>query len=108
MDINDFFSNNGQTLFIDRMCALLQVNDTSRLKIVGVYNGSVTVVSYLEAPSTNAADGSALTQAQQTASIQATQNLLTQVVADGSLNSALSAGGSLGPLLSVSSTVNLL
>lgn len=56
MDINDFFSNNGQTLFIDRMCALLQVNDTSRLKIVGVYNGSVTVVSYLEAPSTNAAD----------------------------------------------------
>ena len=42
------------------------------------------------------------------ASIQATQNLLNQAVADGSLNSALSVGGSLGPLLSVSSTIHLL
>ncbi len=41
MDINDFYSNNGQTKFIDRMCALLNVADTSRLKIVGIYNGSV-------------------------------------------------------------------
>jgi hypothetical protein len=62
MNINDFFSNNGQTLFIDRMCALLQINDTSRLKIVGVYNGSVTVISYIEAPQTSSTDGSALTQ----------------------------------------------
>lgn len=108
MDINDFFSNNGQTLFIDRMCALLQINDTSRLKIVGVYNGSVTVISFIEAPKISSTDGSALTQSQQMASIQATQNLLNQVVADGSLNSALSTGGSLGPLLSVSSTVHLL
>jgi hypothetical protein len=41
MDINDFYSNDGQTKFIDRMCALLNVVDTSRLKIVGIYNGSV-------------------------------------------------------------------
>lgn len=43
-----FFSIDGQTKFIDRMCALLGVTDTSRMKVVGVYNGSVYVVAYIE------------------------------------------------------------
>lgn len=39
---------NGQTLFIDRMCAVLGIMDTSRLKIVGIYNGSVTIQAFID------------------------------------------------------------
>ena len=48
MDINNFFAVDGQTKFIDRMCAVLGIVDTSRLKIVGIYNGSVTIVAYID------------------------------------------------------------
>ena len=48
MDINDFYSIGGETLFIDRMCAILDIEDTSRLKIVGIYQGSVEVKAYIE------------------------------------------------------------
>jgi len=48
MDINDFYAKNGQTLFIDRMCAVLGIYDTSRLKIVGIYNGSVTIQAFID------------------------------------------------------------
>lgn len=48
MDINDFFANDGQTKFIDRMCAVLGIVDTSRLKIVGIYNGSVIIKAYID------------------------------------------------------------
>ena len=40
MPINQFFDIGGKTKFIDRMCAVLQIADTSRLKIVGVFRGS--------------------------------------------------------------------
>ena len=30
------------------MCALLSINDTSRVKIVGIYTGSVQVVSIID------------------------------------------------------------
>lgn len=32
------------------MCALLGVDDTSRLKVVGIYNGSVTIVATIDEP----------------------------------------------------------
>lgn len=60
MNINDFFDNNGSTLFIDRMCVVLQIDDTSRLKIVGIYNGSVTVDCFIDPPTTMN-NGTALT-----------------------------------------------
>jgi hypothetical protein len=40
MDPSQFFSNNVMSSFIDNLCALLGVTDTSRVKIVGVYTGS--------------------------------------------------------------------
>jgi spore maturation protein SpmB len=43
MAASDFFSNNGVTRFINRMAALLQISDTSRIKVVGVYTGSIDV-----------------------------------------------------------------
>ncbi len=48
MDINDFYANDGQTKFIDRVCAVLGIVDTSRLKIVGIYNGSVVIHAYID------------------------------------------------------------
>jgi hypothetical protein len=44
MNINDFFADNTQTRLVDRMCALLQITDQSRVKIVGVYPGSTQVI----------------------------------------------------------------
>lgn len=56
MDINDFFSQDGETKFIDRMCAVLKITDTSRLKIVGIYNGSVTINAFIDEPLTTTVD----------------------------------------------------
>jgi len=44
MNINDFFSSNGPTRLVDRMCAILHISDQSTVKIVGIYNGSVIAV----------------------------------------------------------------
>jgi len=48
MDVNKFYDIDGQTKFIDRICAILNINDTSRLKVVGVYTGSTVVTAYIE------------------------------------------------------------
>lgn len=48
MDISKFYSDDGVTKFIDRMCALLGITDTSRVKVVGVYEGSVELVVHIE------------------------------------------------------------
>ena len=48
MDIDDFFIQDGRTLFIDRMVALLGIQDFSRVKIVGIYTGSVVVRAFIE------------------------------------------------------------
>ena len=48
MDISKFYSEDGVTKFIDRMCALLGITDTSRVKVVGVYEGSVELVVHIE------------------------------------------------------------
>ena len=39
--------------FIDNLCALLGVTDTSRVKIVGVYTGSTIVKTMILPPNTN-------------------------------------------------------
>lgn len=48
MNIDDFFRADGQTKFVDRMCAVLGIEDTSRLKVVGIYNGSVILHAYID------------------------------------------------------------
>ncbi len=60
MDINDFFRNDGKTLFIDRMCAVLGITDYSRVKIVGVYAGSVNIVAYIDESPTTTTDNATL------------------------------------------------
>jgi hypothetical protein len=50
MPIADFFKNDGLTRFIDRMSALLKITDKSRVKVVGVFEGSTEVVTIVEPP----------------------------------------------------------
>lgn len=46
MNISDFFNNNSTvTNFINSLCALLNIVDTSRVKVVGVYAGSVQITT---------------------------------------------------------------
>jgi hypothetical protein len=61
MNINDFFSSGGPTRLVDRMCAILRIDDQSRVKIVGVYNGSTQVDVIITANTTNISDPSAST-----------------------------------------------
>ena len=48
MGIRQFYDDDGKTLYIDRLAALLDIKDTSRIKIVGVYNGSTVVDAYID------------------------------------------------------------
>ena len=48
MDLKTFYEMDGVTKFIDRVCSLLNIQDYSRVKIVGVYEGSVVVDSFIE------------------------------------------------------------
>ncbi len=43
MGVDEFYALDGKTLFIDKMVALLGIDDRSRVKIVGIYRGSVTI-----------------------------------------------------------------
>ena len=53
MDPSQFFTNTVMSSFIDNLCALLGVTDTSRVKIVGVYTGSTIVKTMILPPNTN-------------------------------------------------------
>ena len=48
MSVDDFYKKDGETMFINRMCAALGITDFSRVKIVGVYAGSVVIQSVIE------------------------------------------------------------
>ena len=56
MDINLFFASDGQTKFIDRMCAVLGITDTSRVKIVAIFSGSVDIVATIDESQTTTVD----------------------------------------------------
>jgi hypothetical protein len=48
ISIDDFFKSDGAAKFVNKMCALLRIKDMSRVKIVGVYTGSVQIVAIIE------------------------------------------------------------
>lgn len=90
MDINDFFIDDGQTKFIDRMCAILGIVDTSRLKIVGIYNGSVIIKAYIDEPVTTTVDNATLNNNTYNEKEISELNIkLNQLLASGELSSVL-------------------
>jgi len=93
MDINDYYKDSSiGTNFIDRLSALLQIKDVSRVKIVGVRTGSLIIVSQITPP----ADGSAN---------MATENTnLRKAISSGQFVQTMS---SIGKVTTVSSTYSV-
>ena len=110
MDINQFFNLDGITLFRDRMCAVLGINDTSRLKIVGVYKGSVDITAFIEeSPTTTTANASSAKPSIGATEMNALNDKIKALSSSGALNSALTAtdanGKSLGSLTSLGTSL---
>lgn len=102
MDINNFYTMDGQTLFIDRMCALLGIVDTSRLKVVGIYNGSVVIKAYIdELMNTTVSNSTANNNTAQKLDIKEIESKIKTLLSSGNLATEFTSVG-LGPLLDLS------
>ena len=98
-DISTFFSSNSTiTNFINNLCALLQITDTSRVKIVGVFNGSTTITTSITPTTNNSGTGTATDMSTIT-------NNINTASSSGALASGLSGIG-LGNVLGVTSVYN--
>lgn len=52
MTVNEFYANNGEQNFLDQMVAALGISQ-SRIRIVGVYEGSVVIESQITEDTTS-------------------------------------------------------
>lgn len=94
MNIAEFYANNLQTKFIDRMCALLGITDFSRVKIVGIYSGSVVVNATIDSPQTSLdQSGNSTTARQNQQAMIALDQKLAQLYSSGQVQSTLSQAG---------------
>ena len=77
INVDQFFNNsNAITNFINNLCALLNIVDTSRVKVVGVHSGSTVVTTSITPSTTNTSDptpAAAATTASNTAASGALQ-----------------------------------
>ena len=96
MDINDFFISDRATLFIDRLCALLLIQDKSRVKIVGIYQGSVQIVAVIEEQVTLMDDAPSNDNTQQAVQLSSLQKNLNALLDDGSFQSDMVSVGLTG------------
>lgn len=104
MPIADFFRDDGVTRFINRMAALLKINDTSRIKVVGVYTGSTIVDTFINPPSIpldNSTTANTNAIYNEVAELQATVN---DVINSGTFSTAMGGLG-FGPVTQISSTI---
>ena len=104
MPIADFFKDDGVTRFINRMAALLKINDTSRIKVVGVYAGSVIITTEIvptsvSLDSSTTADPNAIYN-----EVVALQAAVNDVINSGTFSTAMTGIG-FGPVTQVSSTI---
>lgn len=104
MTIEDFFANGGVSTFTDKMCSFLNIS-TDRMKVVGVYSGSVIIDFYLtsELPG----DDSKLTEPNQefdTVSL----NLLAEKIVTGSASGNINLGPGMGPIMSSNYSINII
>lgn len=56
MTVSQFFNVDGPNKFIDCMCSVLGITDSSRIKIVSIYTGSVSRVAYIDQEQTTTVD----------------------------------------------------
>jgi len=110
MPIEDFYTADGETKLVDRMAALLQISDASRIKIVGVASGSTVVNVDIDAVQPAANDDGTTpnqgTTADEIVNLQAENTALQGIINDGSFAADLTANGLTG-LISASTEVML-
>lgn len=93
MNINDFFTTDGPTRLVDRMCAILRIDDQSRVKIVGVYNGSTSVDVTITNDPTTVVNSTSYDANADNSGSQTTLSALQAASASGALNTAFSDMG---------------
>ena len=104
MDINDFFNKDGQTQFINRMAALLQITDYSRIKIVGVYSGSVIITTYIDAEPVPIDKSTSADHTESATALVTLQNKLEKMIKSGAVGTAF-AGSGFGNLQSINTNL---
>ena len=93
LPIDQFFNNNNAiTNFINNLCALLNIVDTSRVKVVGVHSGSTVVTTSITPSTQNVSD----------TSVSAASTAATAAINSGSYSAALSGIG-IGNVLTATS-----
>lgn len=75
VDVNSFFSTNGPTRLVDRICAIFNITDQSRVKIVGVYTGS-TAVSMIISTANNGSTTANVTDTQEVIALNEKANAI--------------------------------
>jgi hypothetical protein len=93
MTPDQFFQNTVMSNYIDNLCALLSITDTSRVKIVGVYTGS-TIVQAMILPASNLTDNSSSasnSSANSTTdpSLATVQQTINQIIQSGVYSSSM-------------------
>lgn len=83
MNASDFFSDTIMSSFVSNLCALLNIQDQSRVKIVGVYSGSAIIDVYI------AANGSAQAAPGADPAQQSIANALAQAINDGTFSASM-------------------
>ena len=95
MNISDFFaSNTSVTNFINNLCALLNIVDTSRVKVVGVHSGSTAVTAVVgtsTSTTVTAANGTVVNNTDPPLSTIA--STLTTMISTGTFTTTMSTVG---------------
>lgn len=89
MKMDDFLKDDGATKFINRLAALLKINDTSRIKIVGVYPGSVNVITFIEPEPVPLSASTTNSNAAQAAAIAQLQSQVNSMISSGTFQQAM-------------------
>ena len=94
MNISNFFnSNTSSTNFINNLCAFLNIVDTSRVKVVGVFSGSTTITTTITPTiDPNSTDPS----------LPAISDLLSTHISSGSLATNMSGISGFGSMIGAS------
>lgn len=104
MNINDFYSVNGTTRLVDRICAVFGIVDQYRVKIVSIYTGSTSINLMISSSLPLESDSTSANLTAGLPGMQALQKTIDSSISGGTLATEL-AQESLGPLLSASTTL---
>jgi len=102
MNISDFFnSNTSVTNFINNLCALLNIVDTSRVKIVGVFSGSTTIT-------TTVTDSINSTTNSTDPSLSSINSTLNTIISNGTFSANMSKITGFGTVIGVTSVYSVI